>query len=202
MKKELKEKELEMTEKDLEEFKSAKNYQEQIRIILDHSQQNQKRLIIRRNRKMEENQKQVEKEMMELNQQFTEFLHTKGIKSKFKLAFSNMAESARKQHEKDVKNFNEIKNSQENKDFVEFLHTKGIKAKFHLVIENIKRGIKEAPEKTAKQIANTRVNVYNSYSRKQVNNEEVTAEMLAKEFNEFLKLKGLESKFKVEISEE
>lgn len=202
MKKELKEKELEMTEKDLEEFKSAKNYQEQIRIILDHSQQNQKRLIIRRNRKMEENQKQVEKEMMELNQQFAEFLHTKGIKSKFKLAFSNMAESARKQHEKDVKNFNEIKNSQENKDFVEFLHTKGIKAKFHLVIENIKRGIKEAPEKTAKQIANTRANVYNSYSRKQVNNEEVTAEMLAKEFNEFLKLKGLESKFKVEISEE
>ena len=139
---------------------------------------------------------------MELNQQFTEFLHTKGIKSKFKLAFSKMAESARKQHEKDVKNFNEIKNSQENKDFVEFLHTKGIKAKFHLVIENIKRGIKEAPEKTAKQIANTRANVYNSYSRKQVNNEEITAEMLAKEFNEFLKLKGLESKFKVEISEE
>ena len=146
----------------------------------------------------------VEQEMLELNNQFSEFLKTKGIKAKFKLAFSNMAESAKKQHEQDVKNFKEIKEKsiEENKDFVEFLQAKGIKAKFNVVVENIKRGIKEAPEKTAKQIANTRANVYNSYSRKQVNNEEVTAEMLAKDFNEFLKLKGLESKFTVEISEE
>ena len=148
---------------------------------------------------MEENQKKVEKEMLELNKQFSEFLHTKGIKAKFKLAFANMAESAKKQHEIDVQNFNEIKNSQENKDFIEFLHTKGIKAKFKLVIENIKKGIKEAPEKTAEQIAKSRANVtYNT----RINNEEVTAEMLAKEFNEFLRLRGLESQFKVEILDE
>ena len=148
---------------------------------------------------MEENQKKAEKEMLELNKQFSEFLHTKGIKAKFKLAFANMAESAKKQHEIDVKNFNEIKNSQENKDFIEFLHTKGIKAKFKLVIENIKKGIKEAPEKTTEQIAKSRANVtYNT----RINNEEVTAEMLAKEFNELLRLRGLESQFKVEILDE
>ena len=54
-------------------------------------------------------QKQVEQEMLELNNQFSEFLKTKGIKAKFKLAFSNMKESAKKQHEQEVKNFNEIK---------------------------------------------------------------------------------------------
>ena len=149
---------------------------------------------------MESNQKQIEKEMLELNEQFSQFLHTKGIKAKFKLAFANMAESTKKQHEQNVKNINAIKNSQENKDFIEFLHTKGIKAKFHLVIENIKRGIKEAPKKTAKQIANSRVNV--SQTVNQLKNEEITADMLSKEFNEFLKQKGLENKFKVEITEE
>lgn len=199
MDRKLKEEELVITNEDLEKFKNAKNFDEQLKILIAHSQQNHKRLIIRRKRKMEENQKKVEKEMLELNKQFSEFLHTKGIKAKFKLAFANMAESAKKQHEIDVQNFNEIKNSQENKDFIEFLHTKGIKAKFKLVIENIKKGIKEAPEKTAEQIAKSRANVtYNT----RINNEEVTAEMLAKEFNEFLRLRGLESQFKVEILDE
>ena len=60
----------------------------------------------------------VEQEMLELNNQFSEFLKTKGIKAKFKLAFSNMAESAKKQHEQDVKKINEIKEKsiEENKD--------------------------------------------------------------------------------------
>ena len=60
--------------------------------------------------------------MKELNQQFSEFLHTKGIKAKFKLAFSNMAESTKKQHAEDVKNFNEIKakSIEENRDCVAF----------------------------------------------------------------------------------
>lgn len=137
--------------------------------------------------------------MLELNQQFSEFLHTKGIKAKFKLAFSNMKESAKKQHEKDVQKFNEVKakSAEENKDFVEFLHAKGIKAKFHVIVENIKRGIKEAPEKTAKQIAASRANV----NPKTVKNEQITADMLAKEFNEFLKERGLDNTYTVEIVE-
>lgn len=195
-----KENELKITQKDLMEFKGAQDYNEKLKILTIHSQKNQKRLIIRRYRKMEQNQ--IEQEMLELNEQFREFLHTKGIKAKFKLAFSNMAESTKKQHEQNIKNIKEIKESPENKDFIEFLHTKGIKAKFHLVIENIKRGIKEAPQRTARQIANSRVNGNISHSIKYVKNEDITSEMLAKEFNEFLKLKGLENQFKVEIKDE
>ena len=150
---------------------------------------------------MEDNQKLVEQEMLMLNEQFSEFLHTKGIKAKFKLAFNNIAESMKKQHQQDVENFNKVKESQENKDFIEFLHTKGIKAKFNLVIENIKRGIKEAPQKTAKQIAASRANVSTSHSIRTISSEEITAEMLSKEFNEFLKLKGLNNKYTVTIEE-
>ena len=85
-------------------------------------------------------------EVKELNEQFVEFLHTKGIKAKFKLAFSNMKESAKEQHKKDVESFNEVKakSIEENREFYEFLHTKGFKAKVKLVIENIKKGAQEA----------------------------------------------------------
>ena len=140
-------------------------------------------------------QNKVEQEMLELNNQFSEFLKTKGIKAKFKLALSNMAESAKKQHEQDVKTFNEIKekSKEENKDFVEFLQAKGIKAKFHVVIENFKKGIKESKEKTVQQIANSK-----KYAQPIKN---FTAEDLNKEFNEFLKLKGLLNEYKVEIVE-
>lgn len=136
----------------------------------------------------------VEKEVSE---QFSEFLKTKGIKAKFKLAFENMKESARLQHEKDVKQFNEIKakSEEENKDFVEFLHTKGIKAKAKLVIENIKKGARESKEKTKEQIAKVKelgkVNKPVTYS----------ASDLSKEFNEFLKQKELNEKFVVTIEE-
>lgn len=144
-------------------------------------------------------QKQVEQEMLELNNQFSEFLKTKGIKAKFKLAFSNMAESAKKQHEQYVKNFKEVKEKsiEENKDFVEFLQAKGIKAKFHVVVENIKRGIKEAPQKTAKQIANSKPLINNVVKPTTT----ISAEELSNELNEFLKLKGLSKEYKVEIVE-
>lgn len=142
----------------------------------------------------------VEQEMLELNNQFSDFLKTKGIKAKFKLAFTNMAESAKKQHQQDVKNFNEIKGKsmEENKDFVEFLQAKGIKAKFHVVVENIKRGIKEAPQKTAKQIENSKPVIHTNAVKP---TKTITAEELSKEFNEFLKLKGLSNEYKVEIVE-
>lgn len=204
MDRKLKEEELVITNEDLEKFKNAKNFDEQLKILIAHSQQNHKRLIIRRKRKMEENQKKVEKEMLELNKQFSEFLHTKGIKAKFKLAFANMAESAKKQHEIDVQNFNEIKNSQENKDFIEFLHTKGIKAKFKLVIENIKKGAATSRETTARNIAKVRAETQASIAR--VNGKPTnivyTAQTLEEEFNQFLKSKGLDSKYTVTITEE
>ncbi len=138
---------------------------------------------------------QVEHEMLELNNQFSEFIKAKGIKAKFKLAINNIVESTKKQHEQDVKTFNEIKakSIEDNKDFVEFLQAKGIKAKFHVVVENIKKGIRESKEKTAQQIAKSKNYVQPIKS--------ITAEELNKEFNEFLKLKGLSNEYKVEIVE-
>lgn len=136
--------------------------------------------------------KELEKE---LNDQFKEFLKTKGISAKFKLAITNIKESAKAQHEKDVANFKEVKrkSAEENRDFVEFLHTKGFKAKVNLVIENIKKGAKESKEKTKEQIAK---------SKELANPHKVlTAQDLNKEFNEFLKQKGLDSKYVVTIEE-
>ena len=106
-----------------------------------------------------------------------------------------MAESDKKQHEQEVKTFNEIKekSKEENKDFVEFLQAKGIKAKFHVVVENVKKGIRESKEKTIQQIANS-----NNYVQPI---KSINAEELNKEFNEFLKLKGLSNEYKVEIVE-
>lgn len=130
----------------------------------------------------------------ELNEQFSEFLHTKGIKAQFKLAFANMSESAKVQHEQDVKNFNEVKakSIEENKDFYEFLHTKGIKAKIQLVIENIKKGAKESNQKVKEQIeASKHIRTYQP--------KNITVEDLNKEFNAFLKQKGLDSKYTVII---
>ena len=62
----------------------------------------------------------------------------------------------------------------------------------------IKRGVKEAPQKTAQQIANSKP-VISTGVAKPVRT--ITADELSKEFNEFLKLKGLSSEYKVEIVE-
>lgn len=153
---------------------------------------------------------QIEQEMLELNEQFSEFLKTKGIIAKFKLAFKNMAESTNKQHQEDVARLNEIKEKSKegNKEFVEFIHTKGIKAKFRLVVENIKKGASTQSTKTAEQIAKVKVQTQasikraNTYSRQNINTSLVTAEMLAEEFNNFLKSKGLDAKYSVIITEE
>lgn len=139
--------------------------------------------------------KEVEQEVKEVHDQFVEFLHTKGISAKFKLAFSNMKESAKEQHKKDVASFNEVKekSAKENKEFVEFLQTKGFKAKVNLVIENIKKGAREANQKTKEQIAKS----------KELGNPHrvITAEDLSREFNTFLKSKGLDSKYTITIEE-
>lgn len=95
-----------------------------------------------------------------------------------------------------------------NEQFSEFLKTKGIIAKFKLVIENIKKGASTQSTKTAEQIAKvkaqTQANIKkaNSYSGQNINTSLVTAEMLAEEFNSFLKSKGLDAKYSVIITEE
>ena len=153
-------------------------------------------------------QEEIEQELMELNNQFSEFLHTKGIVAKFRLAFSNMGESARKQHSADVASFEAVKakSAEENKEFVEFIHTKGIKAKIRLVIENIKKGAKEAPHNTASQIARVRVQTQNAVARANAlgNNSEVeySAQTIQDEFNAFLKYKGLDERYSVIVTEE
>lgn len=98
-------------------------------------------------------EQEIEQEMLELNDQFAAFLHTKGIVAKFKLAFNNMSESAKKQHAADVAEFEAVKaqSAEDNKEFAEFLRTKGIKAKYKLVVENLKKGMADAPANTAAQ---------------------------------------------------
>lgn len=100
-------------------------------------------------------QQEIEQEILELNEQFSAFLHAKGITARFKLALNNMSESAKKQHSADVAEFEEIKvqSAEDNKEFAEFLRSKGIKTKYKLVIENIKNSAKAAPANTASQIA-------------------------------------------------
>ncbi|MDE6655854.1 MAG: hypothetical protein K2J85_02560, partial [Anaeroplasmataceae bacterium] len=163
---------------------------------------------IRRTKKMEQNQT---KNYEEISKEFSEFCHTKGIIAKFRLAFANMAESTRKQREADKAQFEEVKrqSAENNPEFTEFLHTKGFKAKVRLVIENIKKGAKEAPAKTAATVdrisAQTKANIaktkgYTS-NAKSVSLEGYSTEDLTREFNAFLKEKGLEG-YTVEITEE
>lgn len=157
-------------------------------------------------------QQEIEQEMRELNEQFSAFLHTKGIGAKFRIAFENMEESARKQHEADKANYEAVKaqSAEDNKEFVEFLNTKGVKAKFRLVVENIKKGAKAAPQDTAAQIAKIHAQTREAVERanahgnphNQADSETCTAESLADEFNAFLKAKGLDGKYTVSITEE
>lgn len=154
-------------------------------------------------------QQQIEQEMLELNEQFSEFLKTKGIAAKFKIAFNNMSESAKKQHEADVAEFEAIKakSAEDNKEFAEFLCTKGIKAKYKLVVDNIKKGAKAARANTATQIEKVKAETQASIARAnathkiQTTSTDVTAVTLEDEFNAFLKFKGLDVKYTVSITE-
>ena len=155
-------------------------------------------------------EQEIEQEMLELNEQFAAFLHTKGIAAKFKLAFNNMSESAKKQHAADVAEFEAVKaqSAEDNKEFAEFLRTKGIKAKYKLVVENLKKGMADAPANTAAQIAKTKAQTQaavahaNSLGKPGVVTPEVNASSLEDEFNAFLKSKGLDGKYTVTVTEE
>ncbi|MDE7384670.1 MAG: hypothetical protein K2M84_02810 [Anaeroplasmataceae bacterium] len=196
-----------ITEEEFKRFLSATG-EEQWKLLLAHAEKNKKIIQIRRTKKMEQNQT---KNYEEISKQFSEFCHTKGLVAKFKLAFANMAESTRKQREADKAQLEEVKrqSAENNPEFTEFLHTKGFKAKVRLVIENIKKGAKEAPAKTAATVdrisAQTKANIaktkgYTS-NTKSVSLEGYSTEDLTREFNAFLKEKGLDN-YIVEITEE
>ena len=156
----------------------------------------------------------------EISKQFEEFCHAKGLVAKFKLAFAQMGENARKQAAADKAQLEEVKrqSAENNPEFTEFLHTKGFKAKVKLIIANLKKGCKEAPVKTAAavdgisaqtkaNIAKAQANVYrttagyggNPYGAKTKDASEYSADELAREFNEFLKSKGLDG-YMVEVT--
>lgn len=139
----------------------------------------------------------------EISKQFEEFCHTKGIVAKFKVAFEQMGENARRQKEQDKANIEAVKNSEENKEFREFLHTKGFKAKCRLVIENIKKGAANANAETARKIdelhAKTQANACAHSANFGAKPADYSAEQIAAEFNAFLKERGLDEKYSVEI---
>ncbi len=159
----------------------------------------------------------------EIGKQFEEFCHTKGIVAKFKVAFGNIAESAREQKEADKAQLEEVKrqSAEANPEFTELLHTKGFKAKVKLIIANLKKGCKEAPAKTVAavdgisaqtkaNIARAQAGVYQAtagyeaqpYGVKVKDASEYSADELAREFNEFLKSKGLDGEYAVEVTDE
>ena len=153
-------------------------------------------------------QQEIEREMLELNNQFSEFLRTKGIAAKFKIAFANMGESAHKQHDADVARFEAVKaqSAENNKEFVEFLRTKGIKAKYNLVVGNVKKGAAAASHNTAVQIAKVQAQTQDAIARASAYGKsasaDCSAETLQDEFNAFLRSKGLDGKYTVSITEE
>ncbi len=117
-----------------------------------------------------------------------------------------MGENARRQHEQDKANIEAVKNSEENRQFKEFLHTKGFKAKCRLVIENIKRGAANANVDTARKLDELHAKMQAGIRAHGVNQSakpaKYSAEQLAAEFNAFLKERGLDEKYVVQIVEE
>lgn len=189
------------TDEDFNEFLSATG-EEQWSILLAHAEKNKKIIQIRRLKEMANNEQYDERRQEEISEQFEEFCRTKGIAAKFRVAFSNMAESARKQKEADKAQFEEVKrrSAEANPEFTEFLHTKGFKAKVKLVIENIKKGARESNEKVRKQIEESK----RGGPRKAPVSAtvEYSAEALSREFNAFLKAKGLDGQYAVEVTDE
>ncbi|MBD5131823.1 MAG: hypothetical protein HDT28_04420 [Clostridiales bacterium] len=183
---------LDLTEDDFNEFLAATG-EAQWKILLAHAERNNKTIQIRRLQTMEQHAINQE----EIAKQFEEFCHTKGIAAKFKVAFANIAENTRKQKEADKAQLEEVKrrSAENNPEFTELLHTKGFKAKVKLIIENIKKGAKESNKKVRKQIEQSKHGVPH------VSPAAYSVETLTREFNAFLKAKGLDDKYAVEITD-
>lgn len=194
-----------ITEAEFMEFLSSMG-EKRWKILLHHAEKNNTTIKIRRKEKMEQHN-------VLIANQFNEFCHTKGITAKFKVAFTNMAENAHNEHEMNKKEFEEVKrqSAKDNEEFVEFLQTKGIKARFRLVIENIKKSAKESTMKVAYQndmiTSQTKENIArskNSPSYDDIKSTDISnysLEEITKEFNLYLKSKGLDTKYSVDISE-
>ncbi len=195
-----------LTAEDINEFLSAKTYAEQFEILLKHSQKNQQIIEIRRKKKMENDNANYSVSQQEIAKQFEEFCHTKGIVAKFKVAFEQMGDNARRQREQDKANIQAVQNSEQNKEFREFLHTRGFRAKCRLVIENIKRGAANANADTARKLdelhAQTQANIRAHGVNRGATAAEYSAEQLSAEFNAFLKERGLDEKYTVQVVEE
>lgn len=154
----------------------------------------------------------------EISKQFEEFCRTKGIAAKFKVAFGNMAENTRKQKEADKAQLEEVRrqSAEANPEFTELLHTKGLKAKVSLIIANLQKSCKEASAKTAGVVdgisAQTKADIARAQAdvdrttvgggdplgAKVADASEYSADGIAREFNEFLKAKGLDG-YAVEV---
>ena len=208
-----------LTDADFNEFLSATG-DAQWELLLAHAEKNKKIIRIRRSKTMEQNS---EGHYEEISKQFEEFCHTKGIAAKFKVAFADMAENTRKQKEADKARLDEVKrrSAEANPEFTEFLHTKGFKAKVKLVIADLKKGCKEAAHKTAvdadnisaqtkANIARAQAEVYRTtagygaqpYGAKTKDASEYSADELTKAFNDFLKEKGLDKQYIVEVTDD
>lgn len=208
-----------LTETDFNDFLSATG-KEQWKILLDHAERNKKIIHLRRAKTMEQYNDHRQEE---IGKQFEEFCRTKGIAAKFKVAFADMAENTRRQRAADKARIEEIKrrSAEENPEFTEFLHTKGFKAKVRLVIQNLKNGCREASRKTAVAVDNISAQTRADIARAQTgvcksasdggahvsdtnvkDASEYTAAELTRTFNEFLKEKGLDSQYVVEITDD
>lgn len=211
-----------LTEADFDEFLSATG-EEQWKILLAHAERNKKIIRLRRLSIMDNNEQYNDRSYEEISTQFEEFCHTKGIKAKFKVAFAGMAENARKQKEADKAKMEEVKrkSAEANPEFTEFLHTKGFKAKVKLIIANLKKGCREASHKTAVAVDNASAQAKANIAKAQAEiygktagygaphcepktdeASEYTADELTEAFNAFLKEKGLDGKYAVEITDE
>ncbi len=195
-----------LTMSDLMEFLSAKTYEEQFAILIVHSQKNQENIQKRRAEIMDNYNADYAVSQQEIEKQFEEFCKAKGIVAKFKVAFEQMGENARRQHEQDKANIEAVKNSEENREFKEFLHTKGFKAKCRFVIESVKRSAANANADTARKLdelhAKTQANINAHSVHGGAKSVDYSAEQLAAEFNVFLKERGLDDKYAVQIVEE
>lgn len=147
---------------------------------------------------------QVEQESKKLQGQFEDFLKTKGIVAKFKLAFEHMGENVAAQREADRAQLEAVRNSEENQQFRELLHTKGFKAKVRLVVENIKKSAAESGEKTRAHIAavNAQTQAQIAVASGKPAVVEYDEKTLEKEFKEFLKAKGLDGAYAVTVVKE
>lgn len=75
-----------VTEEDFQNFLQAKTNGERMNLLIAHSQKNRQAKNIK---------EQTECQINELNAQFIEFLHTKGIGAKFRLVVKNIKEGAK-----------------------------------------------------------------------------------------------------------